>query len=159
MTWCLNNFFLSRGNKHILITLRGTSWNSSKNMWKQYIYILWSVIWTFNLFFKSLFVYLKKEAKKKYDKETEKYCAVLEKHLSLSARKKESHLLEVRCCLWDFSAILISISPSAFTICLFCRRQTIRLIMCGSISTKFLWSTSSKCRRSKRGRCLILWSL
>uniref|UniRef100_A0A3B5A430 Rho GTPase-activating protein 26 n=1 Tax=Stegastes partitus TaxID=144197 RepID=A0A3B5A430_9TELE len=35
-----------------------------------------------------------KEAKKKYDKETEKYCAVLEKHLSLSARKKESHLHE-----------------------------------------------------------------
>uniref|UniRef100_A0A7N6BXR8 Rho GTPase-activating protein 26 n=1 Tax=Anabas testudineus TaxID=64144 RepID=A0A7N6BXR8_ANATE len=33
-----------------------------------------------------------KEAKKKYDKETEKYCAVLEKHLSLSAKKKESHL-------------------------------------------------------------------
>uniref|UniRef100_A0A3Q1JKP8 Rho GTPase-activating protein 26 n=1 Tax=Anabas testudineus TaxID=64144 RepID=A0A3Q1JKP8_ANATE len=32
------------------------------------------------------------EAKKKYDKETEKYCAVLEKHLSLSAKKKESHL-------------------------------------------------------------------
>lgn len=37
------------------------------------------------------------EAKKKYDKETEKYCAVLEKHLSLSAKKKESHLHEVRC--------------------------------------------------------------
>ncbi|XP_035033924.1 rho GTPase-activating protein 26 isoform X1 [Hippoglossus stenolepis] len=35
-----------------------------------------------------------KEAKKKYDKETEKYCAVLEKHLSLSSRKKESHLHE-----------------------------------------------------------------
>ncbi|KAI3373235.1 hypothetical protein L3Q82_006544 [Scortum barcoo] len=35
-----------------------------------------------------------KEAKKKYDKETEKYCGVLEKHLSLSARKKESHLHE-----------------------------------------------------------------
>uniref|UniRef100_A0A669FC52 Rho GTPase-activating protein 26 n=1 Tax=Oreochromis niloticus TaxID=8128 RepID=A0A669FC52_ORENI len=35
-----------------------------------------------------------KEAKKKYDKETEKYCAVLEKHLSLSAKKKEAHLLE-----------------------------------------------------------------
>uniref|UniRef100_A0A667Y5T3 Rho GTPase-activating protein 26 n=1 Tax=Myripristis murdjan TaxID=586833 RepID=A0A667Y5T3_9TELE len=35
-----------------------------------------------------------KEAKKKYDKETEKYCAVLEKHLSLSAKKKESHLHE-----------------------------------------------------------------
>uniref|UniRef100_A0AAQ4NVP9 Rho GTPase-activating protein 26 n=1 Tax=Gasterosteus aculeatus aculeatus TaxID=481459 RepID=A0AAQ4NVP9_GASAC len=34
------------------------------------------------------------EARKKYDKETEKYCAVLEKHLSLSAKKKESHLHE-----------------------------------------------------------------
>lgn len=40
-----------------------------------------------------------KEAKKKYDKETEKYCAVLEKHLSLSARKKESHLHEVSWCV------------------------------------------------------------
>lgn len=36
------------------------------------------------------------EAKKKYDKETEKYCSVLEKHLSLSAKKKESHLHDVR---------------------------------------------------------------
>ncbi|KAI5620266.1 rho GTPase-activating protein 10, partial [Silurus asotus] len=35
-----------------------------------------------------------REAKKKYDKETEKYCGVLEKHLSLSAKKKESHLHE-----------------------------------------------------------------
>ncbi|XP_062309316.1 rho GTPase-activating protein 26-like isoform X2 [Osmerus eperlanus] len=35
-----------------------------------------------------------KEARKKYDKETEKYCAVMEKHLSLSAKKKESHLHE-----------------------------------------------------------------
>lgn len=41
--------------------------------------------------------YLLQEAKKKYDKETEKYCAVLEKHLSLSAKKKESHLHEVSC--------------------------------------------------------------
>uniref|UniRef100_A0A3B3QSG2 Rho GTPase activating protein 26 n=1 Tax=Paramormyrops kingsleyae TaxID=1676925 RepID=A0A3B3QSG2_9TELE len=35
-----------------------------------------------------------KEAKKKYEKETEKYCGVLEKHLNLSARKKEAQLLE-----------------------------------------------------------------
>ncbi|KAL1252471.1 hypothetical protein QQF64_017164, partial [Cirrhinus molitorella] len=35
-----------------------------------------------------------KEAKKKYDKETEKYCTVLEKHLSLSAKKKEAQLHE-----------------------------------------------------------------
>lgn len=37
-------------------------------------------------------------------------------------------------------------------------RQTTRWITCGSISTKFLWSTSSRCRRSRRGRCLTLWS-
>uniref|UniRef100_A0A673WY48 Rho GTPase activating protein 26 n=1 Tax=Salmo trutta TaxID=8032 RepID=A0A673WY48_SALTR len=41
-----------------------------------------------------LFTDLSQEAKKKYDKETEKYCAVLEKHLSLSAKKKEAHLHE-----------------------------------------------------------------
>ncbi|XP_073680291.1 rho GTPase-activating protein 26-like isoform X1 [Garra rufa] len=35
-----------------------------------------------------------KEAKKKYDKETEKYCTVMEKHLSLSAKKKEAQLHE-----------------------------------------------------------------
>ncbi|XP_056263428.1 rho GTPase-activating protein 26-like [Pseudoliparis swirei] len=35
-----------------------------------------------------------KEARKKYDKETEKYCVMQEKHLSLSARKKEAHLHE-----------------------------------------------------------------
>uniref|UniRef100_A0A8C9WT52 Rho GTPase-activating protein 26 n=1 Tax=Scleropages formosus TaxID=113540 RepID=A0A8C9WT52_SCLFO len=34
------------------------------------------------------------EAKKKYDKETEKYCGFLEKHLSLSSKKKESQLIE-----------------------------------------------------------------
>ncbi|CAJ0936055.1 unnamed protein product [Ranitomeya imitator] len=36
-----------------------------------------------------------KEVKKKYDKETEKYCSVLEKHMNLSSRKKEVHLHEV----------------------------------------------------------------
>lgn len=61
-----------------------------------YIYIYIFVLKYIPL--KSLCLYLKKEAKKKYDKETEKYCAVLEKHLSLSARKKEAHLHEVRCC-------------------------------------------------------------
>ncbi|XP_059506631.1 rho GTPase-activating protein 26-like isoform X1 [Stegostoma tigrinum] len=35
-----------------------------------------------------------KEAKKKYDKETEKYCNLLEKHLNLSSKKKDSHLQE-----------------------------------------------------------------
>ncbi|XP_064244172.1 rho GTPase-activating protein 26 isoform X3 [Passer domesticus] len=35
-----------------------------------------------------------KDARKKYDKETEKYCGVLEKHLNLSSKKKESQLQE-----------------------------------------------------------------
>ncbi|XP_061858101.1 rho GTPase-activating protein 26 isoform X2 [Colius striatus] len=35
-----------------------------------------------------------KDAKKKYDKETEKYCGVVEKHLNLSSKKKESQLQE-----------------------------------------------------------------
>ncbi|XP_012583443.1 PREDICTED: rho GTPase-activating protein 26 isoform X2 [Condylura cristata] len=35
-----------------------------------------------------------KEAKKKYDKETEKYCGILDKHLNLSSKKKEAQLME-----------------------------------------------------------------
>uniref|UniRef100_A0A8C4S688 Rho GTPase-activating protein 26 n=1 Tax=Erpetoichthys calabaricus TaxID=27687 RepID=A0A8C4S688_ERPCA len=35
-----------------------------------------------------------KEARKKYEKETEKYCSVIEKHLNLSSKKKESQLQE-----------------------------------------------------------------
>lgn len=38
---------------------------------------------------------LPQEAKKRYDKETEKYYSVLEKHLSLSSRRKEAQLQEV----------------------------------------------------------------
>uniref|UniRef100_A0A8C0XZ81 Rho GTPase-activating protein 26 n=1 Tax=Castor canadensis TaxID=51338 RepID=A0A8C0XZ81_CASCN len=34
------------------------------------------------------------KSKKKYDKETEKYCGILEKHLNLSSKKKESQLQE-----------------------------------------------------------------
>ncbi|XP_005378018.1 PREDICTED: rho GTPase-activating protein 42 [Chinchilla lanigera] len=35
-----------------------------------------------------------KEGKKKFDKESEKYYSILDKHLNLSAKKKESHLQE-----------------------------------------------------------------
>ncbi|XP_028656116.1 rho GTPase-activating protein 42 [Erpetoichthys calabaricus] len=35
-----------------------------------------------------------KEGKKKFDKESEKYCAILEKHLNLSSKKKETLLQE-----------------------------------------------------------------
>lgn len=38
---------------------------------------------------------LPQEGKKQFDKETERYYSVLEKHLSLSSKKKESHLHEV----------------------------------------------------------------
>lgn len=53
----------------------------------------------FTLFLLSSFC---QEAKKKYDKETEKYCGILEKHLNLSSKKKESQLQEVR----KFTSIL-----------------------------------------------------
>uniref|UniRef100_A0A671KPA7 Rho GTPase-activating protein 42 n=1 Tax=Sinocyclocheilus anshuiensis TaxID=1608454 RepID=A0A671KPA7_9TELE len=42
----------------------------------------------------TFFFFFFKEGKKKFDKETEKYYTVLEKHLSLSSRKKESLLQE-----------------------------------------------------------------
>lgn len=35
------------------------------------------------------------EKKKKFEKESEKYYSQLDKHLNLSAKKKESHLQEV----------------------------------------------------------------
>lgn len=40
---------------------------------------------------------LLQEGKKQFDKETERYYSVLEKHLSLSSKKKESQLHEVNC--------------------------------------------------------------
>lgn len=36
------------------------------------------------------------EGKKKFDKETEKYYSTLERHLSLSSKKKEAYLQEVK---------------------------------------------------------------
>lgn len=53
-------------------------------------------------FFLSSFFFFCQEAKKKYDKETEKYCGILEKHLNLSSKKKESQLQEVS----DFTSVL-----------------------------------------------------
>lgn len=41
------------------------------------------------------FFFSLKEGKKKFDKETEKYYTVLEKHLNLSSKKKEAFLQEV----------------------------------------------------------------
>lgn len=41
-----------------------------------------------------LFCY-SQDGKKKFDKESEKYYSILDKHLNLSAKKKESHLQEV----------------------------------------------------------------
>lgn len=36
------------------------------------------------------------EGKKKFDKETMKFCSSLERHLNLSTKKSENHLQEVR---------------------------------------------------------------
>lgn len=56
------------------------------------------------------------------------------------------------------SCFPVNISLSVFSISFPRRRRTIRSITFGSISTRFLWSTSSRCRRSRRGRCLTSWS-
>ena len=42
------------------------------------------------------------EEKKKFDKQTEKYCLAVQNYLNLSSKKKDSFLSEVRCCthLW-----------------------------------------------------------
>lgn len=55
---------------------------------------------------------LPQEAKKRYDKETEKYCSVLEKHLSLSARRKEAQLQEVEHLGHAHSSCLHPVSPA-----------------------------------------------
>ena len=64
----------------------------------------WNILFFFflSLFLFFFFFFFCQEAKKKYDKETEKYCGILEKHLNLSSKKKESQLQEVR----DFTSIL-----------------------------------------------------
>lgn len=43
----------------------------------------------------NVIIFFLKEGKKKFDKETEKYYTLLEKHLNLSSKKKESFLQEV----------------------------------------------------------------
>lgn len=45
---------------------------------------------------KSLNSFFSQEGKKQFDKETERYYSVLEKHLGLSSKKKDSHLQEVK---------------------------------------------------------------
>lgn len=48
----------------------------------------------FSLFFTSFLAHLQ-EGKKKFDKETTKFCQSLERHLNLSTKKSENHLQEV----------------------------------------------------------------
>lgn len=60
---------------------------------------------------------LPQEAKKRYDKETEKYCGVLEKHLSLSARRKEAQLQEVENPSPSPSPTLLPRNPSTCLTC------------------------------------------
>ncbi|TMS13988.1 Rho GTPase-activating protein 42 [Larimichthys crocea] len=54
-----------------------------------------------------------KEGKKQFDKETERYYSVLEKHLSLSSKKKETHLHE------STASVHLWIYPSAFQLLAF----------------------------------------
>lgn len=97
-----------------------------------------------------LFMYFSsQEAKKKYDKETEKYCAVLEKHLSLSAKKKESHLHEVNF-FFLFLHIIICLITQLCHLSFWCRSpaggQPGR-----SRAAAFLWGFFGVCLQSARG--------
>lgn len=47
------------------------------------------------IFSQILHYFVFQDGKKKFDKESEKYYSILEKHLNLSAKKKESHLQDV----------------------------------------------------------------
>lgn len=71
-------------------------WRRAERSWPRLLLLLQR----FTLFL--LLFSFPQEAKKKYDKETEKYYGVLEKHLNLSSKKKESQLQEVR----NFTSIL-----------------------------------------------------
>lgn len=55
------------------------------------------------------------EGKKQFDKETERYYSVLEKHLSFSSKKKDSHLQEVKT-LSSCLKFMLSVN----IMCLFC---------------------------------------
>lgn len=51
-------------------------------------------MYVFSVF--TMFLSVLQEKKKKFEKESEKYYSQLDKHLNLSAKKKESQLQEVR---------------------------------------------------------------
>ena len=108
-----------------------------------------------------LSVFFSQEGKKQFDKETEKYYSVLEKHLSLSSRKKETHLHEVSLSLsLDVLPRPMCSVGGALAPCWppLCSRPTLRWGRTGRCSTMPPCSTFTRSKRSRRGRSLNLWS-
>lgn len=112
-----------------------------------------------------IFFFFLKEGKKKFDKETEKYYTLLEKHLNLSSKKKESFLQEV-----TFHSILINshyvvtmsdLSLSFYLICMLIYtffRLIPRSIRSDRCFVMPHLNTSSRFKKSRRKRNLSLLS-
>lgn len=108
----------------------------------------------------SLNYFFLQEGKKQFDKETERYYSVLEKHLSLSSKKKDSHLQEVKLSSsleLMFSVVLCELNGNVCYVW-FQRRWTLRWVKTGRSFTTPRCSTSSRSKRCRRERSLSLWS-
>lgn len=103
------------------------------------------------------FIFFPQEEKKQFDKETERYYSVLEKHLSLSSKKKDSHLQEVKPSppLLEFNVVLWKLSMCCA--CFKCRLMH-RWVKTGRSFMTRRCSTSSRSKRCRRERSLSLWS-
>lgn len=63
-------------------------------LWSDVMYVVDNVCWQI-LYFHNYHVCVLQEKKKKFEKDTEKYYSQVDKHVTLSAKKKESQLQEV----------------------------------------------------------------
>lgn len=86
--------------QHLLIGSVHSQFRTDKNGFYNQTYLYISSFFYFKLpvmldqmFYLTMLVF--QDGKKKFDKESEKYYSILEKHLNLSAKKKESHLQDV----------------------------------------------------------------
>ena len=105
---------------------------------------------------------LPQEGKKQFDKETERYYSVLEKHLSISSKKKESQLHEViRSIKMHISFLPHVIGNSKKCMCVCCCfwcRLIHRWVRTGRCFMMHRCSMSSRSKKCRRERSLNLWS-
>lgn len=65
--------------------------------WSQFISVPKHIEAIFNLIITSSVILVVQEKRKKFEKDSEKYYSLVDKHLNLSVKKKESQLQEVEC--------------------------------------------------------------